>query len=303
MMSAYPPTGLSLEAFSYVCPETIEEAVTAMQGDRTLALAGGTDLLPQLREGRRSAARIVDLKRIAELVEIRPRSNGGLYIGAAASATRLAHDSAVTERYPALAAAARLIGGRQIQNRASLGGNVCNAAPSADGVPVLICLAAQAQIAGPGGRRESPVEDLFVGPGRSTLSRGEILTAIVVPPQPERSAAAYLRFTPRREMDIAIAGVGAWVALDADGRIAGARIALASVAPTPIRSPAAERIMTGEAPGRDVLEAAGRAASGDASPISDTRGSVGYRRELVRVLTARVLATCCSALGAQVEVS
>ena len=146
-----------------------------------------------------------------------------------------------------------------MQNRASLGGNICNAAPSADGVPALICLGARAVVAGPEGRREMPVEEMFAGPGRTSLAAGELLVAIRLPPAEPRSAACYLRFTPRREMDIAVAGSGVWLRLGEDGAIAEARVVLASVAPTPIRAPSAERKLVGERPSACAVRGGGPA--------------------------------------------
>jgi carbon-monoxide dehydrogenase medium subunit len=286
-----------LQDFAYERPERLDEAVNAMRGGDARALAGGTDLIPQLREGRRRAGRIVDLKRIPELATIAAEPEGGVSIGAAASATAVAQHATVAQRYPAVARSARLIGSLQVQNRASLGGNICNAAPSADAVPALICHRARALVAGPGGRRELELEALFKGPGRTTLDAGEILVAILLPPAPSRSAASYLRFTPRREMDIAVAGSGVWIELARDGAIAAARVVLASVAPTPLRSPSAEARLVGEAPSRGLVEEAGRLAARDARPISDTRGSGDYRRSLVAVLTMRALGDCCRALG------
>lgn len=287
--------------FVYDRPGTIEEAVAALGQGEARALAGGTDLIPQLREGRRRAGRIVDLKGISQLTAIAALPDGGVSIGAAATAAAVARHRAVAGAFPAVARSARLIGGVQVQNRASLGGNICNAAPSADAVPALICHAARAAIAGPGGRREAPVEAMFRGPGRAALEPGEVLVAILLPAPEPRSAASYLRFTPRREMDIAIAGAGAWLRLDAEGAIVAARIVLASVAPTPIRAPSAERRLVGERPSRALLEEAGRLAAQDARPISDTRGAADYRRSLVAVLTARALADCCDALGLRQE--
>jgi carbon-monoxide dehydrogenase medium subunit len=290
-----------LQEFVYDSPETIDAAVAAMAAGDARALAGGTDLIPQLREGRRQAGRIVDLKRIPELRAIVVLPDGGFSIGAAATATAVARHAGLSAAYPAIAESAQLIGGVQIQNRASLGGNICNAAPSADAVPALICHEARAVIAGRSGRREVTVDTLFRGPGRTTLEPGEILVSILLPPPQPRSAAKYLRFTPRREMDIAIAGAGAWIGLDAHGAIVAARVVLASVAPTPIRAPAAEQKLLGEKPTRALLEEAGRLAAGDARPISDTRGSADYRRSLVAVLTARALADCCRQLNVGME--
>jgi CO/xanthine dehydrogenase FAD-binding subunit len=290
-----------LQEFVYERPATIAEAVAAMRGGDARALAGGTDLIPQLREGRRRAARVVDLKYVPEMTAIAALPDGGFSIGAATNATALSRHAGILAGYSAVAQSACLIGGVQVQNRASLGGNICNAAPSADAVPALLCCAARAVIAGEGGRRELPVEELFKGPGKTNLAPGELLVSILLPPPAPRSAAKYLRFTPRREMDIAVAGAGTWLRLDVDGTIAEARIVLASVGPTPVRAPSAERRLAGERPSPALLVEAGRLAAGDARPISDTRGSADYRRSLVAVLTARALADCCRQLGIEVE--
>lgn len=290
-----------MQDFAYECPRTIEEAVAAMRGGDARALAGGTDLIPQMREGRRRAARVVDLKRVPELTAISTLADGGLSIGAAANATAVSRHAALASAYPAVAQSACLIGGVQVQNRASLGGNICNAAPSADAIPALLCHGAQAVIAGADGRRTIPLEEMFKGPGKTSLDPGELLVSILLSAPAPRSAAKYLRFTPRREMDIAVAGAGAWIRLDGNETIAEARIALASVGPTPLRARSAERKLTRQRPTAAVLEEAGRLAAGDASPISDTRGSADYRRSLVAVLTARALGDCCRQLGLDVE--
>ena len=246
-----------MQEFVYESPRTIDEAVAAMAEGDARALAGGTDLIPQVREGRRQAGRIVDLKRIPELTAIATLPDDGFCIGAAATASAVARHARLAAAYPAIAQSAQLIGGVQIQNRASLGGNICNAAPSADAVPALICHDAQAVIVGRGGRRQVAVEALFRGPGQTTLEPGEILVSILLPPVAPRSAAKYLRFTPRREMDIAIAGAASWISLDAQGAIAAARIVLASVAPTPIRATSAEHRLIGERPTRALFAGGG----------------------------------------------
>jgi carbon-monoxide dehydrogenase medium subunit len=293
----------SLQDFVYERPETIGEAVAGLRANDARALAGGTDLVPQLREGRRRAARIVDLKYIPQMTAIALLPDGGVSIGAAATAAAVARHPVIAAGYPAVAESALLIGGVQVQNRASLGGNICNAAPSADGVPALICHGAQALIAGPAGTREVAVEAIFAGPGRTILEAGEIMVAIRLPPVLPGAAGAYRRFTPRREMDIAVAGAGAWLRLCADGTIAEARLALASVAPTPIRAPSAERKLVGERPSGALFEEAGRLAAQDAHPISDMRGSAGYRGTLVAVLMARALADCGRRLDLEVLVA
>ncbi len=290
-----------MKDFAYECPATVQAAVAAIRADGARALAGGTDLIPQLREGRRQADRIVDLKRVPELTAISVLPEGGIAIGAAANATSVARHPLVSATYPAVAQSARLIGSLQVQNRASLGGNICNAAPSADAVPALICHQARVRIAGPGGQREEDLEAFIRGPGKTSLMPSELLVSIMLPPATAHSAAAYLRFTPRREMDIAIAGVAAWVRIEAEGAIAEVRIVLASVGPTPIRALSAEQRLRGERSTHALFEAAGQLAAGDARPISDTRGSAGYRRSLIAVLTARALTDCCSALDVDLQ--
>ncbi|MBL8707410.1 MAG: xanthine dehydrogenase family protein subunit M [Rhodospirillales bacterium] len=290
-----------MKEFEFSAPTTIAEAVALLAGGAR-PLAGGTDLIVQMREGRRAVGHVVDVKRIPELTAVTPMPDGGISIGAALSVTRMAAHPALA-RYPAIVESGRMIGSYQIQNRASIGGNVCNAAPSADAIPALICLGAQAAIAGPQGRRTEPVEALFERPGRTRLAESELLLAIVLPPPPARSAAKYLRFTPRREMDIAVAGAGTWLRRDERGVVTEARVALASVAPTPIRAPLAERRLVGEIPSAALLDEAGILAAQDARPISDTRGSAGYRQELVRVLTRRALADCCAQFGSPVDVA
>lgn len=280
----------------YESPSTVDEAVGVLSRGDALALAGGTDVIVQLREGRRSAARIVDLKRIAELTAVAQEADGGFRIGGAASFSRIAAHRELTAAHPGIAESGRLVGSYQIQNRASLGGNICNAAPSADAVPVVICLGAEAEIAGPRSRRKVAVEELFEGPGRIKLVSGEVLVSILIPPAHPRSAARYLRFTPRREMDIAVAGSGAWIRLGPDHAIAQARITLASVGPVPLRARQAERFLIGQMPNAAAFAEAGRLAAREARPISDTRGSAEYRRELVAVLTRRALFACAQDL-------
>jgi carbon-monoxide dehydrogenase medium subunit len=281
-----------MQAFTYERPATVEDAVQMMASADARALAGGTDLIPQLSERRRSARRIVDLKHVPELTAIEQLDGGQWRIGAAATIRRMGAERELCRAYPGLVQAAQLIGSVQVQSRASLGGNLANAAPSADAVPLLMSLGATAEIAGPAGRRTAPVESLPVGPGRSSLQQGEILIALRLPPRPRRSAARYLRFTPRREMDIAIAGSGVALELDESGAIRTVRITLASVGPVPMRAAKAEARLVGEMPTDALLTEAARIAVSEAQPISDTRASADYRRELVSVLTRRALAAC-----------
>lgn len=279
----------------YERPTTLAEAVACLRVDGARALAGGTDIIPQLREGRRTASRIVDLKHVPELNTVARLDDGCWRIGAALSVGRLGRNQAFAQEQAALLEAACLIGSLQVQNRASLGGNLCNAAPSADAVPMLIALDAVAVVAG--AERRMPVETLPTGPGRTTLGPGDILCAVVLPPPAARTAGKYLRFTPRREMDIAIAGAAVRLDLAMDGSISAARVVLASVGPTPLRAASAEKMLTGATPSAALFAAAGAKAAEDARPISDTRGSAAYRRDLVAVLTKRALADCASRLG------
>lgn len=279
-----------MKAFRYHAPSTLREAARLLaDGDGAQPLAGGTDLIPQMKAGLRSPSMVVDLKRIPELNRLEFDPKKGLTVGAGASCTKIADFGPVGTHYPMLGYACRLIGSVQIQNRASLGGNVCNAAPSADGIPPLLCLNAVAHIYGPAGRRKVPIHEFFVGPGKTVLVPGEILVSLHVPVPPRRSAGAYLRFTPRDEMDIAVAGVGSLVAMDPRGRCKEARIALGAVAPTPIRATEAEAFLKGKRLDDAAILEAGHLAAAASRPISDVRGSRDYRRHLVQVLTVRTL--------------
>ena len=281
-----------MEAIEYTTPKTIAEAVQAMAsaGDRARALAGGTDLLVQLRGGRRSADLVVDVKDIPELNEISYNPQSGLTIGAAAACYQIYANADVAANYPGLVDSASLIGSIQIQGRASLGGNLCNSAPSADAIPPMIAMGGVANIAGPNGTRQVAVEDFCTGPGRNVLESGELLVSINIPAPAPNSGANYLRFIPRNEMDIAVAGVGSAVVLDSSGQnFVSARIALASVAPTPVFAREAGDSLAGKAVSDEAIEEAARLAMEAAVPITDMRGTIRQRIHLVGVLTRRTL--------------
>ena len=281
-----------MEAIEFTTPKTIDEAVQAMasKGDRARALAGGTDLLVQLRGGRRSADLVVDVKDIPELNEISYNAQSGLTIGAAAPCYRIYENADVAANYPGLVDSASLIGSIQIQGRATLGGNLCNSAPSADAIPPMIAMGGVANITGPNGTRQVPIEDFCTGPGRNVLEPGEILVSINIPAPAANSGANYLRFIPRNEMDIAVAGVGSAVVLDGSGQnFVSARVSLASVAPTPVFSQAAGDSLAGKAVSDEAIEEAARLAMEDARPITDMRGTIRQRIHLVGVLTRRTL--------------
>ena len=280
-----------MRAIDYQAPTSLSEAVSIMaaNGDRARPLAGGTDVLVQLRGGRREADVVVDTKKIPELNTLNLGDNG-LQLGAAVPCYRIYQDSAVAAAYPGLIDAAGMIGSIQIQGRATVGGNLCNAAPSGDTIPPVITLGGEAHINGPNGWRTLPAEDFCTGPGRNALENGELLVAIQLPAPAANSGTAYLRFIPRNEMDIAVAGVSSTVQLDASGQtIQSARIALASVGPTPILASAAGDSLAGKAISDEAIEEAGRLASEAATPITDMRGTIRQRHHLVAVLTRRTL--------------
>lgn len=273
--------------FDYAAPASLGEAVgllTAYPNARLLA--GGTDLLVQLRAGRKETDLVVNIKRIPELNALHYDPKSGLTLGAAVPCYRIYGDATVSRHYPALAEVAALIGGTQIQGRASIGGNMCNAAPSADSVPLLIALGATCRIHGTKGTREIPVEDFCTAPGRNALQAGELLVSLQIPAPKPNSGARYIRFIPRNEMDIAVAGAGVQVVLE-NGSFRSARIALASVAPTPLF--VREAALDGKPVNDATIAAAADAARGAAKPITDMRGTADYRRHLCAVLTRRAL--------------
>jgi len=280
--------------FDYAAPGSLSEALGLLERNPgALLLAGGTDLLVQMRARRKQADLLIDVKKAPELNEL-SLDAGGLTLGASVPCYRVYGNRDVARAFPALAEVAGLIGGTQIQGRASIGGNLCNAAPSADAVPLLIALSARCRIAGPGGEREMAVEDFCVAPGRNALGAGEILVSLRIPAGGAGFGAHYLRFIPRNEMDIAVVGSGVSVRLEG-GVVSAARVALAAVAPTPLFAREAGDSLVGKAPDAAAIEEAARLASAAARPISDMRGPAEYRRHLCGVLTRRALTAAVAA--------
>lgn len=280
-----------MQDFDYLSGSTVAEVVTLLRDARDAQLlSGGTDLIVQLREGRKQAGLVVDIKKIPELNELCLDKNGALRIGAAVPCNRFVGDPLVVKQFPGLVDAVSLIGGTQIQSRASIGGNLCNASPAADTIPALIVHRAVCEIAGPEGFRDLPVESFCTSPGRNALAQGEFLVAIRVPPLPASFGAAYLRFIPRNEMDIAVTGAGASVVLDEEkSRFISGRVALGAVAPTPLFVEQVGRFLEGKAVSPAVILAAAQIARSAANPISDMRGTAEQRRHLTLVLTKRAL--------------
>ena len=272
----------------YESPESIESAVALLAdgaGDCRV-LSGGTDLLVQLRAGVVDPGLVVDIKNIRETREI-SAENGGYRVGAAVSGADVGEHPSLKKAWPGVVEAVELIGSTQIQGRASMGGNLCNASPAADSVPALIAAAAVCTVAGPGGRREVAVEEICTGPGQTSLAKGELVVSFMFPERMPRSGDAYLRFIPRTEMDIAVVGAGVNLSLDESGVCTAARVALGAVAPRAMLVPAAGEALVGTRLDDADLEAMATAASAACNPIDDKRGTVEYRVKVAGVLARR----------------
>jgi carbon-monoxide dehydrogenase medium subunit len=232
---------------------------------------------------------IVSLRRVSELKGITFSETEGLRIGSGVTMTELAESPVIQSRFAALAEGAGVIGSIQTMNMATVGGNICNAAPSADTAPPLLAHGAEAIVAGPDGQRSLPLSDFFLGPGQTALAPGELLVELRLPTPSPRTGSAYARHTPRKRMDIAVVGVAVLLTLADTDRVQTARIALGAVAPTPMRATGAQRTLEGQTISDGLIARAAEAAAGEAKPISDLRGSADFRRHIVRVMTERLL--------------
>lgn len=278
--------------FCYYEPKTIEEACSLLSqfGEDAKVLVGGTDLLPRMRRGLMAPSHIVNIKKIPGLDSITEEPESGLRIGALVTLAELAGNPVIRDKFPMIRTAANSIGSLQVRNLATLGGNLCNAAPSADMAPPLLAMESTVKIAGLKGQREISVEDFFVGPGEVKLEQGELLTEIHIPFPPLHAKQIYVKHSVRRSMDIALVGVAVCLCLDEkSGVCREARIALGAVAPTPIRAKVAEKMILGKALKEIPLSSIGEMVSSEASPISDVRGSAHYRSEMVSSITIRAL--------------
>lgn len=272
---------------TYSAPTSLAEATRALAADGgAKLLAGGTDLLVQMKLGLRSPQQVVDLKHIPELKSVE-LDDQRLLLGAAVSGAEVSAHPQISCLFPGFTEALALIGSSQIQGRASAGGNLCNASPAADSVPALIANRALCHIVGGEGSRTVPVEEFTTGPGSNCLADDELLVALEMPLPPPRSGDAYLRFIPRTEMDIAVAGAAVALTLDADGVCTDARVAIGAVAPTALLVPAAAAALVGSRLDEASLAAAAAAASDAARPITDKRGTVEFRKSVVGVLVRR----------------
>jgi carbon-monoxide dehydrogenase medium subunit len=272
----------------YEAPQSLEAATALLAGasGTTRVLAGGTDLLVQLRAGMIEPDLVVDVKHIPEMKNITAES-GGFRIGAAVSGARLGEHAEVTKLWPGVVEAVELIGSTQIQGRATMVGNLCNASPAADSVPAMIAAGAIVTVVGPGGRRDVPVEDICISPGKTSLAKGEIVASVLLPARPPRSGDAYLRFIPRTEMDIAVVGAGVSLTLDGNGVCTAARVGLGAVAARPLRVADAGAALVGTTIDQPALDALAAAASAACKPIDDKRGTIEYRTKVAGVLARR----------------
>lgn len=283
----------------YHAPDTVEDAVALLAADPgARPLGGGTDLIVQMRSGRVAPGQIVDLKRIAGLAGIR-RDGDAFVIGAATPCTALKAHAELVAAWPGVVEAANLIGSVQVRNRATMAGNLCNASPAADSVPALVAAGATCVVAGPSGRREVPVEAIPEGPGRTSLAPGEFVLEIRLPGRPSRAGDAYLRSTPRTEMDIAVVGAGVSLAFDREGTCTAARVALGAVGPTVMLVEPAGAALVGSRLEDDALAAMSQAVQAAASPIDDKRGSIAYRKAMAGVLARRAALIAATRAGAQ----
>jgi carbon-monoxide dehydrogenase medium subunit len=278
-----------LPSFDYYCPDSIKEAceMLARFGPRAKVLAGGTDLLPKIKQELLAPEVIISVKNIRELETIQDVEGKGVVIGAKVTHNDLAGSTILRKRYPSVSEAAQTLANNQVRNRGTIGGNIVNAVPSADLPPILISLGARVTLIGPSETRTFPLEQFFTGPNQSVIDPGEILTEIVIPDQ-STTGCAYFKFGLRHSGAIAVVGVAAAVTME-DDRVKDARIILGAVAPTPMRAREAERSLTGRRASEDLLERAGQHAAKECRPISDIRGSEEYRRDMVRVFVKRAL--------------
>lgn len=280
-----------MQNFTYYAPSSLDDAVALMAQNAGSAniMAGGTDLILLMRAARKQPGVVVDGKKIPELKEV-TLDDTGLTLGAAVSCREIYENKTIAESYPALIDSSTLIGGVQVQGRASVGGNLCNAAPSGDSIPTLIAYNAVANVANDQGPRQIPVDQFCVAPGKTVLTDTDILVNIFIPAPAQHSGASFLRFIPRNEMDIAVANAAAYVELDESGNnIVNARVAIGSVAPTPLYVEEAGASLIGKPVSEQAILQAANIAKTAASPISDMRGTVEHRLQLVEVLTKRVL--------------
>jgi carbon-monoxide dehydrogenase medium subunit len=287
-----------LKQFDYHEPASLEQASALLSelGANTSLMAGGTDLLVEIKEDLRRVRHVINIKKIDGLDELSFDAERGLFIGSLVTCRQVETFSEVVRHYPNLAVAVSLLGSVQVRNRATVVGNICRASPSADTIPPLMADAAKLVIFSRSGSRKVALDEFFVGPGRTVLRPDEVVTAIEVPPPPRNGGKAYIKHGRRRAMELATVGVA--VSLEQkNGQCSDIRIALGAVAPTPIRARQAEARLRGRAISAESLSDVAEAAMAEATPISNVRASAGYRKEMVGVLTRRAIGIALEALS------
>ena len=283
--------GALVSSYTFAAPSSIDEALSVLanssrRGERAQILAGGTDVIVQMRSFDNEPRLLVDIKQLAETNEVGVGADE-IFIGSAIASGVLNENDELKSMFPGLLESADLIGSTQIQGRASIGGNLCNSSPAGDTIPALIVNSAVCVIANSNGNREVPVEDFVTGVGQNCMSSEEFLIGFKIPRPPPRTGDAYLRFIPRTEMDIAVAGAGVSVSFDDSGVCTKARVSIGAVAPTALLVPEAASALIGSRVDDADLRAAEAACSAAASPITDKRGTIEYRRKVVGVLCRR----------------
>jgi carbon-monoxide dehydrogenase medium subunit len=284
----------------YESPATVDAAVKLLAGEAGLArvLAGGTDLLVQMRSGSVEPDLVVDIKRIPDMRRI-VAEDGGFRIGAAVPSAELGEHTGLRKAWPGVVEAANLIGSTQIQGRATIVGNLCNASPAADSVPALIAANATARIVGPKGQRDVPVGEIATAPGKTSLAKGEFVASVFLPKRPPHSGDAYLRFIPRTEMDIAVVGCGISVTLDGSGKVTAARVSLGAVAARALLVEEAAKALIGSKGDQAAMDKLAAAASAAAKPIDDKRGTKEFRIKVAGVLARRAAAIAIERAGSR----
>jgi carbon-monoxide dehydrogenase medium subunit len=279
-----------MNSLRYEAPSSLGDAVAllARASGTSRILAGGTDVIVQMETDLIEPELVVDIKKIPELRQIAVE-NGAFRVGAAVTGMELTDHKAFSKTWPGVIDGVKLIGSMQIKGRATMGGNLCNASPAADSVPALIAAGAIARVVGPGGTRDVAVENIPTGPGKTSLAKGEIIVSFLFPPRSARSGDAYLRMTPRTEMDIAVVGLGVSLTLK-DGVCTAARVGLGAVAPTVLLVEAAAKALIGSKLDDAALNAAASACSAACRPIDDKRGTIVYRTKVAGVLLKRTTA-------------
>lgn len=287
-----------LPKFEYLVPKTLDEATMLLSelGAGAKIMAGGTDIIPPMRDKVLKADYLIDIKRIPGLEYITYDEKEGLKIGALTKLYDIQTSKAVKEKNPSVAQAAKYVASTQIRHKGTMVGNICNASPSCDTAPILIAQNATILVHGPEQDRQIPAGEFFKGVKKTYLEPNEIVTGIVIPPLQENEHAAYIKHSVRKAMDLAIVGVAAWLKMDGSICV-DARITLGAVAITPVRAPSAEKVLIGKELTDEVIAEAGRAAMSDCRPISDVRASAEYRHDMVRVFTKRAIKKALEGYG------